>query len=129
MPPDRTGPDRWNRVFDALAAEPRRRLADALLDVHDGNGVSLPAAAESPVGPTESLRVQLHHRHLPMLEAAGYVEWQREPFRAYRGPRFEELEAVLVALYANTTEIPDHLVSGCETLERRRGDDSATRGN
>lgn len=113
---------RWNRIFTALAAEPRRQVVDALMDVEDGGYVSLPNAADNPClsdDPT-ALRVQLHHQHLPLLEASDFVEWQRDPFRAYRGPRFEEVETVLEVLYANAGEIPDKLVHNCRSLERHQ---------
>ncbi|SDR28936.1 hypothetical protein [Natronobacterium texcoconense] len=116
---------RWNDVFEVLAAEPRRQLVDALVAIEDDGYVSLPAAAESPNRPSnpDEIRVQLRHHHLPRLEDGGYVEWQRDPFRASRGERFEEVEVVLEALYANVSAIPDQLVDDYRPLERQRVED------
>lgn len=111
---------RWDRVFEALSAAPRRHLVDELAAVPDGGSVSLPDAAMPPAGAAsepEGLRIDLHHRHLPMLADAGYIEWQREPFQAVRGPQFDEVAVVLEGLYANAGAVPEHLLAACPTLE------------
>ncbi|MHC3436653.1 hypothetical protein ACYJ1Y_00810 [Natrialbaceae archaeon A-gly3] len=114
--------DRWNQVFEALTAEPRRQLIVSLLDAPDDESVSLPEAAASPTVPPEPdpLRIQLRHRHLPMLEDAGFVRWDEEPFQASRGPRFEEAAVVFETLHDNAAAIPDQLVRGCRRLEDER---------
>ncbi|GAB3677726.1 hypothetical protein [Halopiger thermotolerans] len=112
---------RWDRAFEALSAAPRRHLVDELAAVPDGGSVSLPDAAVPPAGAeadANELRIDLHHRHLPMLADAGYIEWQRAPFQATRGPRFEEVAVVLDALYENAGAVPEHLLPACPTLER-----------
>ncbi|SEP95551.1 hypothetical protein [Natrinema salaciae] len=118
-------PHQWDRVFTVLSAEPRRRLVDALLDAPAGEAVPLPDAALAPNGATDADRLEhrLHHSHLPLLEETGLVQWERDPFRAYRGPDFEAVGVVLESLYANADEIPDRLVAGCQALERERSGD------
>ncbi|AXR79715.1 hypothetical protein [Natrarchaeobaculum sulfurireducens] len=112
---------RWDRVFDALSAEPRRQLVDALMDVPDDGWVQLPDAAVTPAIETslETLHLELQHQHLPLLADGGYVEWERTPFSVTRGPRFDEVRIVLDGLYANATDIPVRLVAGCQTLEEK----------
>lgn len=114
--------ERWNRIFDALSAEPRRQLVAALLDASPTQSVSLPEGATNPAVPVDrnSLRRELHHRHLPLLADLRYVRWETDPLAASRGPRFEEVGAVLAAVHANADEIPDPLVVGCRRLERER---------
>lgn len=111
---------RWDRIFEVLAAEPRRQLALALAAAPEDETVGLPGAASNPrLDPDPSrLTVELHHRHLPILAESEYVEWQRSPFVARRGPRFDELEAVLESLHDNVDKMPDLLVDGCQLLER-----------
>ncbi|AEH35917.1 hypothetical protein [Halopiger xanaduensis] len=111
---------RWDRVFEALSAAPRRHLVDELMDVPDGGTVSLPEAAVPAVieRDPEAFQIELHHRHLPLLADAGFVEWQRTPFQAAPGPQFDEVAVVLEALYANAGTVPEHLVPACRTLER-----------
>lgn len=113
---------RWDRVFEALSAAPRRHLVDELAAVPDGGSVSLPDAAMPSAGAKlepEQLRIALHHRHLPMLADAGYIEWRREPFQAVRGPQFDEVAVVLDALFENAGTVPEHLLAACPTLERK----------
>ncbi|SEV84240.1 DUF7344 domain-containing protein [Natrinema salifodinae] len=114
--------ERWDRVFAALSAEPRRQIVTELMDVAPGEAVSLPEAGTNPALETEPerLQTQLHHHHLPVLADAGLVQWERDPFRAYRGRDFEEVTIVLESLYANVDAMPDRLVRGCRRLERER---------
>ncbi|WP_255190752.1 hypothetical protein [Natronobeatus ordinarius] len=114
--------ERWDRVFEALMAEPRRQLVVTLLDAGAGQPVSLPEAAMSPTVPPdrETLGTHLHHRHLPLLADSGFVRWEADPFRAWRGPNFEEVAVVVTLLQENAAVIPDTLVYGCRRLERER---------
>lgn len=114
--------ERWDRVFTALSAEPRRQLVAALADTPPERRVLLPQAAMSPEVPPdpERLRINLQHRHLPLLEDGGFIEWTAEPFRAARGPAFGEVAVVLKSLHERAEAIPDTLVDGCQRLERER---------
>lgn len=117
--------ERWDRVFRAVSAEPRRQVVIALLDAPQGQSVSLPESAMSPTVPVDpdALREALVHKHLPMLADPGFVEWSADPLDAVRGPRFEEVAVVFEALYSQAAEIPDPLVEGCQRLvwERQFG--------
>ncbi len=68
----------------------------------------------------DTLRVRLRHVHLPMLAEMGFVTWEADPWRASRGPRFDEVGAVFEALQSDAIEIPDSLVVGCRRLEAER---------
>lgn len=113
----------WDDVFEALSAEPRRQLVVSLMDAPRDQVVSLPEGAINPNGPADSdaLRTELYHQHLPLLNDLGFVEWESDPFVAFRGPRFEEVAAVFEALYSHAAELPESLVLGCQRLERGRG--------
>ncbi|GAB3026789.1 hypothetical protein [Natronobiforma cellulositropha] len=113
---------RWDRVFEALAAEPRRQLLVALDDASPDGCISLPEAATSPGLSTDpaELRVRLRHQHLPLLEDGGFVHWDDDPLRARRGPNFDEVAVVFDSLYRTVEEIPEQLVVGCHRLESER---------
>ncbi len=100
------------------------------MGVSAGESVPLPEAAANSNGSTDldRLRLRLRHQHLPLLEAAGFVEWESDPLRAYRGREFEAVSVVLESLYANIDAIPDRLVNGYQTLERERDRDSSECG-
>ncbi len=114
--------ERWDRAFGAVSAEPRRQVVVSLMDVPADRSVELPAAATSPTVPAnpDRLRIELRHRHLPMLAEAGYVRWEEQPFTARRGPRFEEVSAIMAALHAYADRLPDRLVDGCQRLTIER---------
>ncbi|RQH01965.1 hypothetical protein [Natrarchaeobius oligotrophus] len=113
---------RWDRVFRAASAEPRRQLIVSLLDVDEGDTVALPESALNPNVPVDpkALRQELYHTHLPMLSSMEFVEWSTEPFVASRGSRFGEVAAVFEALHSQASAVPDSLVVGCQRLECER---------
>jgi hypothetical protein len=94
--------ERWDRVFEAVSAEPRRRVLVSLMDAGAADAVPVPESAIDPNVPAdpERLRVQLYHEHLPMLAEREFVEWKTEPLRASRGPRFDEVRVVFDALHS-----------------------------
>lgn len=57
----------------------------------------------------EPLQTELHHRHLPKLEDAGYVNWTPDSQTVRRGPRFDDIEPVLGLLYTHQDDLPDEL--------------------
>ena len=114
--------EKWNNVFKALSAEPRRQIIVSLLDAPPNQSVSLPEHAMNPDVPAnpEKLQQELYHCHLPLLADQGFVNWETEPLVASRGPQFDELAVVLDALHATATDMPDSLVIGCQRLEKER---------
>ncbi len=112
--------EKWDDVFGVLDAEPRRQIVASLLD--SGGSVPLPESAINPDAPPdpEQLRMELYHKHLPVLAEHGFIEWEEDPLVAERGPRFEEVAAVFEALHAHAESMPDSLVVGCRRLERER---------
>lgn len=113
--------DRWNRAFHALSQEPRRKLLISLINKPASEWVSLPDAALSShySGNREDLRIELCHQHLPLLKEKGYVDWRDSPFGAKKGPRFEEIEAIIRAIMTFGDALSDQLITDCQTLEER----------
>lgn len=113
---------RWDAVFRAVSAEPRRQIVVNLLAAPPDRALSLPEAANPPylLQNPERLASELVHRHLPLLADDGFVEWDREPFTVERGPVFEEVGVVFEALHAHADEIPHRLTEGCQRLEEKR---------
>lgn len=114
--------ERWDTIFRALTAEPRRQLVVSLLEAPPGRELSLPEAANPPylLRDPESLYSELIHSHLPLLENAGLIEWQREPLCAKRGPQFEEAATVIEAIQQNASTLPPSLREGCQRLEEQK---------
>jgi hypothetical protein len=89
-------------AYLALADASRRSVLCELLD---GQQIELTSVLTDGGNEDDKRRVGLHHRHLPMLADAGYVEWDRESGQVRRGPRFDEVEP-LVAFHAARAEAP-----------------------
>ena len=111
-------------TFELLAADPRRRVLFLLCEartVRVPEDLRTRGRTESPQSPTDGglqtiryeesidrrLEIQLHHNHLPKLEAEDVVEWDREAGIVSRGPAFGEIEPVLRLLAANADRFPD----------------------
>lgn len=111
--------DRWDELHRILASQERRMVLYSLLDVPDERRLPLPEAAMAPQTSVDSerLSVQLQHRHLPKMDDAGYVRWEREPFRVQRGPCFEEVQAVFRLIHDSIDRFPRSLIDGCEIYE------------
>lgn len=113
--------ERWRLIFRTLTISTRRRIIGSLLEVPPDRKISLPEAANLPghrVDP-EVLTTNLVHEHLPLMERAGFIEWEREPFCVGRGPRFEEPAAVLLAI-DEYEEFPEHLLERCYFHEAKQ---------
>lgn len=54
----------------------------------------------------ERRRIELYHRHLPMLDDAGIVDWEPEAGRVTRGPRFEDVLTIVESVRENCDELP-----------------------
>ena len=116
--------DNWDRVFDALSAEPRRQIVVSLRDAAPDDALELPDAAVTARTPADRDRfaTSLYHRHLPALATPEYVEWDRDRGLVRRGPNFDHVAAVFRAVYADASALPPALVDGCRGLERRHRD-------
>jgi len=90
-----------DRAMDALAADTRRQLLASLHDAAPPVGVAVSEAVDDPEPSSE-----LHHVHVPKLERYGYVEVTHDEALLYRGPRFEEVAAVMRVVEANASELP-----------------------
>jgi hypothetical protein len=111
--------ERWHLIFRTLTAGPRRQILGSLLEVPPDRSLSLPEAANMPdyrIDP-ETLRQELVHRHLPLMAKAGFVEWERDPFEVRRGPAFDDVAAVLLAI-VDYDDFPEHSIQGCYFFER-----------
>lgn len=88
-------------VFRAIADEYRRGLLVALLehDVQDVGDPSLPAHVTLDGERPAPSRIRITNVHLPRLERAEFVEWNRDANVVRRGPRFEEVRPLLEWLY------------------------------
>ncbi|MFB6303052.1 MAG: ArsR family transcriptional regulator [Haloferacaceae archaeon] len=57
-------------------------------------------------GDREEVRSELRETHLPMLEEAGIIEWDRETGKISKGPNFDEVEPLLELMEEHADELP-----------------------
>ena len=101
-------PSDWKAVFDALGNRYRRRLLVSLLEHNpQRDEVNVPEDVHAGEKELTILQAEMFHNHLPQLEAAGFVRWDRDAHEVVKGPRFEEIRPVLELLHRHADELPD----------------------
>ena len=105
-PPSNTSLD---LVLDVLANPYRRRVLTALLEHNpqDDEDTHLPPDVAIADEDVEQLKVHMTHIHLPKLEDAGLIEWDRDANEIRKGPQFEEIRPLLKLMENHADELPD----------------------
>ncbi len=88
---------RWDGLLSQLAVRERRFVILSLIECDD-TWLRVPEDVTPPGTSAESAAIELHHVHLPALAADEFVEWRAEPLSMRRGPRFDEIAAVVRVL-------------------------------
>ena len=94
-------------AFRALANDHRRRLLLALLEHNPQEEVTVPEDIPLDSEEVEILRSELYHRHLPLLEELGFIEWNRETQTVVKGPQFSEIRPLLELVDRHRDELPE----------------------
>ena len=88
---------------DCLRALGHGRRREVVTTLSDADA---PLSVRALAGGDEQCRLALVHNHLPMLADGGYVDWDRDAGRVRRGPRFDEVAALLDLLRTHGDELP-----------------------
>lgn len=94
-------------ALKVLADPYRRQLLLKLLADNPENEADIPAVMADDDGEFEDLFIKMYHQHLPALEGANVIEWDREENLVRKGPAFEELVPLLVLIRDHQDELPD----------------------
>lgn len=90
---------RLDTVLNALGDRQRRRLLFALREENPLTVSESTVDGHSGRTYLDGLErdglVSMYHAHLPKLDAAGYIEWNRETGEVVRGQEWEEIATVL----------------------------------
>jgi hypothetical protein len=57
-------------------------------------------------GDIEEIETDLTSDHLPKLEEAGYIEWDRDTGEISKGPRFDQIKPLLNIIENHADELP-----------------------
>ncbi|WP_159901916.1 ArsR family transcriptional regulator [Salinirussus salinus] len=97
-----------DEYFQALADAHRRRLLVALLEHNpQRDSIVVPEDVHEGEKSLEALQIEFYHVHLPQLEEAGFILWNRDTHEVMRGPRFDEIRPLLELLHNHADELPD----------------------
>lgn len=97
-----------NGKFDILSRSVRRRLLTALDKKNPRDEDDLASDSIASDGDNlELLQQEMYHNHLPKLEAAGFINWDRDAGTTTRGPRFVEIEPLIKLMDNHQDELPD----------------------
>lgn len=92
-----------DRILGALS-DRQRRLN--LYMLKEGETLTETDLLVRSSGDSEKVEMDLAHNHLPKLEEAGYIEWDRVSGEISKGPRFEEIEPLLELMENHADELP-----------------------
>lgn len=84
-------------AVEALSSVRRRRLLKALLE-HNPQEAIVATVSDDAEPDTEAVRIEMYHIHLPKLDDAGFIEWDRERDQVRKGPTFDTIEQLLERL-------------------------------
>jgi len=96
-------------TYLALLSDPDRRCLLVTLSETSGDRdesyrpLDLVGQSDAP----EQLRLELHHVHLPKLEASGLIHWHRDAGTVSRGPDWEEVAPLLEFLVTHREQLPE----------------------
>lgn len=95
-------------AFSAVGNKHRLRLLVALLEHKPHEEVQLPEGVPASETAVEQVETELYHLHLPKLEDAGYIRWERDARKMTKGPKFDEIRPLLELVDNRRDELPDH---------------------
>lgn len=92
-------PSLLDDAFRAMADPTRRRILVALAEQNPQNAATLhPVDLSLTDAETRKLTTEMYHSHLPWLEEAGLVTWDRDTHELEKGPNFDEIRPILTLL-------------------------------
>jgi len=100
----------FEACLEALAHVERRRLLLALLNGASDEDPPVALYQLDSDAEDDTLKLSMHHVHLPKLEASGFIDVDRQQHSVTRGPRFNEIRPLLELLDDNRERFPDSWV-------------------
>ena len=92
-----------DQVLDQLSTRHRRLV---LLSLKHGGPTTETNVMIRGTDDEGAGEIQLLHSHLPKLEDAGYIKWDRDAGEISKGPRFDDIEPLLELIENHADELP-----------------------
>jgi hypothetical protein len=97
-----------DELFDALSRAPRRRILAAFADGSSrGEDVFYLADLVPADAERDAFLTMLHHVHLPYLDDAGFVDWDRQSKTVRRGPKYDDIAPFIELAVSNQDDLPE----------------------
>ncbi|MCO8256722.1 ArsR family transcriptional regulator [Haladaptatus sp. AB618] len=100
-----------NTMLGTLGNSYRRRILIAVLNqnprAEDEFTLDKSSTDEMNDAEIKSMKIQLHHIHLPKLADAGYIDWDPDTGAIRRGPNIDEIAPLLTLMRDHADELPD----------------------
>ncbi|RKD94894.1 DUF7344 domain-containing protein [Halopiger aswanensis] len=95
----KNGSDTVDTALEALSHVHRFQLLQSLCEEDPQEAVIASVTDSVERGrDVKSVQIELYHLHLPKLEEAGFIEWEREHDQVSKGPNFDTIEKLLERL-------------------------------
>jgi len=92
-----------DQIFENLSNSHRRVI---LLLLKEGSITTETDVMVRGENSSTEAEMALVHNHLPRLDDAGYIEWDRDSGEISKGPRFEEIEPLLELIETHAEDLP-----------------------
>jgi hypothetical protein len=93
--------------FDMLSHEYRRRTLVALDEQNPREEDDFETDSIATESDLDLFKQKMYHTHLPKLEKAGFIDWDRDLGTITRGPRFDEIAPLIELMNRHHEELPD----------------------
>lgn len=100
---DRDRPADVDDVLPILRSHQRRAILLLLQEDDVVDETSVIARGNKDI---EQVKSELVENHLPKLEEAGFIDWDREEGTITKGPRFDEIEPLIEQIQNRDDELP-----------------------
>ncbi|WP_440769445.1 DUF7344 domain-containing protein [Natronorubrum sp. DTA28] len=95
-----------NELFEVLSKADRRRILTALANANPRHEAEFAPRDFTSDEQGKDALTRLHHAHLPKLDEAGFIEWNRSSKTITRGPRFDKIAPVIELMTTHGDELP-----------------------
>lgn len=99
-------------AFNVLRHHRRRHILAILAEVESCEEDFVVTEFEPRATRSDEVTLSLYHTHFPILEEAGYIEWNRDTKIIRRGPAFDKIAPVLEILQSNQDVLPGEWPGG-----------------
>lgn len=93
-------------MLEVLGDRYRRRVLVTLLDHERQNAEIAPVPPDISAEELSELKLKMRHHHLPKLEEADLIMWDRETNDVRKGPRFDEIRPLVEQISECADELP-----------------------